>query len=81
MGREVAGPEDSEENIRAGYLRFKELIDFLPETIFEIDKEGWLVYVNQNAFSMFGYDPEDFRQGMHGLSIIAPKTGKRRSKT
>lgn len=50
--------------------RFRELAELLPETIFEMDTEGNLTFVNQNAFDHFGYSQEDLEQGLNGFDII-----------
>jgi PAS domain S-box-containing protein len=44
--------------------RFQELADLLPETIYELDHEGRITYVNEKALELFGYS----RTEMIGLS-------------
>ncbi len=53
--------------------RFRELIDLLPETVFETDERGVLTFVNRNAFSAFGYTEEDFARGLNALDMLAPE--------
>jgi PAS domain S-box-containing protein len=44
--------------------RFRELVDLLPETIYELDREGRVIYINQKGVELFGYS----RTEMIGLS-------------
>lgn len=41
-------------------LKYKEILDFLPDMIFEIDKNLNITYVNKTVFEIFGYVQEDF---------------------
>ena len=51
--------------------RFRELVDFLPEIVFETDLRGRLTYVNQAGFDCFGYSQEDFEKGLNTLQILS----------
>ncbi|HDP89390.1 MAG TPA: PAS domain S-box protein [Thioalkalivibrio sp.] len=51
----------------------RELVEMLPEAVFETDAEGGLTFANQRAFELFGYTPEDFRDGINVLQTIAPE--------
>lgn len=51
--------------------RFRELADLLPETIYELDHEGRVTYVNEKALELFGYS----RTEMIGLSYTKLLTG------
>lgn len=39
--------------------KFRELADLLPQTVFEVDAEGRLTFVNQQAYGIFGYSQND----------------------
>ena len=41
--------------IRQSEERFRDLAEFLPETVFEADLEGRITFVNRSAFDQFGY--------------------------
>lgn len=67
-------PSPSEiEALRANAERYRELADLLPETIFEINADGRLTYVNMKAFHHFGYTQEDFEAGILAVDIVAPQ--------
>jgi len=60
------GPQESEE-------RFREMIDFLPQTVFEIDVKGNVTFSNRYGFESFGYTPEDIEKGMNALQLFIPE--------
>jgi two-component system, cell cycle sensor histidine kinase and response regulator CckA len=57
--------------------RFRELAELMPETIFEMDAGGRLVFVNRNAYHHFGYTEQDFEQSVNGIEMIAPEDRQR----
>jgi PAS domain S-box-containing protein len=52
--------------------RYRELAALLPEAVFEVDSQGTLGFVNQQAFTVFRYTPEDLAQGFNIFTTIAP---------
>jgi len=67
---EVEERQRAEQALRESEDRFRELAELLPETIFEMDTEGNLTFVNRNAFDHFGYTPNDFKRGLNGFDMI-----------
>ncbi|HEX3020443.1 MAG TPA: ATP-binding protein [Chitinispirillaceae bacterium] len=53
--------------------RYRELTDFLPEAIFEIDLKGDISYANKKAYDLFGYGKDDLAQFVNPLYFIIPK--------
>ncbi len=45
-------------------------INFLPETVIEVDTQGKLIFANKAAFDKFGYIQEDFEKGLHIFEFI-----------
>ncbi|MGC7878901.1 PAS domain S-box protein [Desulforudis sp. 1031] len=62
-----------EEALRKSEARYRELADSLPEVVFEMDKNGRLTFVNENAYSFFGYTKADFIRGVNALETIVPE--------
>lgn len=52
--------------------RFMELVQFLPQGVFEADTAGRITYANPAAFDLFGYTQEDLEQGMNTLDALVP---------
>lgn len=59
--------------------RYREMTDLLPQIIFEMDLNGYLTYVNKNAFQHFGYDEEDFKKGINVINTLIPEDRARAS--
>ncbi len=53
--------------------RSRQLIDMLPESIFETDSNGLFVYANPAALSSFGFTADDLEAGISVFSLIAPE--------
>jgi PAS domain S-box-containing protein len=57
--------EESEE-------KYKELVNLLPQIVFETDKKGNITFTNYHASDLLGYTPEDIIKGLNVIEIIAP---------
>ena len=69
--------EYSENRVLENEQRYKELADFLPQPVFEIDPNGNLIFANRSAFEYFGYTEEDFRKGLNALDMFRTEDRKR----
>ena len=58
-------------------LRFKELAEMLPETIYEVDVQGNLIFVNEKSFDLFGYTRQDFGEGINVIELVHEDDRKR----
>ena len=67
----VMRERDSQNEKQQLESRYKELTDLLPEVVFEMDLGGNLTFVNDAAFSIFGYERHDFASGIHVDDIVA----------
>ncbi len=57
--------------------RFRELIESLPETIFETDENGIITFKNLFGSSKFGYSKKDVDNGLSIFQLIAPEDRER----
>jgi len=65
-GRAVeAALQDSE-------FKYRELVELLPQTIFEFDLSGNLTFVNSSGLKMFGFTREDFKRGITIAELFEP---------
>ena len=67
--------------IRAALLeseeRFRDLVEMLPEAVFETDVHLKLTFANRRALQMYGYSEADVALGLNGMDLIAPEDRQR----
>ena len=63
----------AEEAQRANEQKYKDLVNSLPQTVFETDENGVVIFANRNAFDLFGYTQNDFDKGLNALQMIFPQ--------
>jgi PAS domain S-box-containing protein len=54
--------------------RYRQMVDGLPQIIFEVDLDGRFVYTNDFALKAFGFTPEDIEKGLYLTQIIHPSS-------
>jgi two-component system cell cycle sensor histidine kinase/response regulator CckA len=57
--------------------RYRDLVESLPQIVFETDEQGNLVFANGAAFRAFGYGPEALVAGFNVLEVFAPEDASR----
>ncbi len=77
LKREIQEHKQAKESLQESNERFRELAELLPETIFEMDTNGNLTFINRKAFDCLGYTQQDFDQGLKGLEMIDPEDRRR----
>jgi PAS domain S-box-containing protein len=61
-------------NAEDNELRYRELADMLPQSIYETDGLGNFTYVNKAWHDTFGYTKEDLDEGLNLIEIIITKS-------
>ena len=77
IAEDITDRKQSEVALRESEERFRELAELMPETVFEVDLEGKLTFVNRNAFNNFGYTQQDLKKGLKSFDMIIPKDRER----
>lgn len=62
-----------ENRLRASESRFREMADFLPQPIFEVDRDGKLTFANRRALEQFQLTSDDVARGINLLDYAAPE--------
>jgi len=72
IGLDITESKKTEQALRESEARFRELAELMPETIFEVNLEGQLTFVNRNAYNYFGYTQADLKRGLSSFGMIIP---------
>jgi len=67
----------AEEALRLSEEKFRELVELLPEMIFECDLDGCVTYLSQQGFALFGVGIEDFEKGVILSDYLIPEDRER----
>ena len=70
---EVGERKRIEGNLRNSEERFRQLVDLLPETVYEMDLEGRLSFLNQAGYKAFGCTSEDIKAGVNIFDRLPPE--------
>ena len=60
----------SEEALRRSETKYKQLVELLPQVVYEIDAQGNFSFMNCTGLASFGYDAEDLAQGIKALDLV-----------
>jgi PAS domain S-box-containing protein len=77
LEQEIAMRRQIESSLRESESRFRNLSDLLPQTVFETDLRGNLLFINKSAFDVFGYSQEDCNKGLNAFQIFVPEDRER----
>ena len=61
----------TDDEIRRSEAKFKELADFLPQPVFEIDESRKIGFANRACLDVFGISEEDFARGRSPLDFVS----------
>ena len=74
---DITEQKQAEAALRESEKCFKDLAQLLPQTVFEMDLEGRLTFVNRQALEMFGYTRAEIESGLSCFDVFAPKDRER----
>lgn len=63
----------AERKLEISRKKYKELVDLLPQTVFETDLNGNITFVNEGGLETFGYTQEMINEGANAKDIIVPE--------
>lgn len=71
--REAEDRQAAENELRESESKYRELVDSLPNIIFELDLKGHFTFANKYGFEVSGYTQEDIDQGLFAPALFHPK--------
>ncbi len=79
--RDISQRKRMEEKLKESEKRFRDLAGLLPEIVFEVDQDGTVVFVNQNASVVTGHSEAELASGFDAFQLIAPEDRERAKET
>ena len=67
----------AEQPVLESEAKYRELVNLLPEMIFEINTNANVVFANARALELTGYSKEDFKKGFNANYLVAPEDRER----
>lgn len=75
--RDIKERKKVEKALLTSESRYREMMELLPQPVFEANLDMQLTYVNKSGFNLFGYNQEDLNRGLLVSEIIDPKDHER----
>ncbi|MFH1114632.1 MAG: PAS domain S-box protein, partial [Pseudomonadota bacterium] len=71
--RDVTDRRLAQQALRQSEEKFRDLVELLPQPVFEVDTSGILTFANSKGLEDFGYRREDLDGGIYVGELIAPE--------
>jgi len=78
--RDVTDRKRAEEKLRESEKMYRELYDFLPIPVYEMDLEANITSVNRAIYETFGGTEEDLKKGFRAWQLLSPEEIEKSSK-
>lgn len=72
IARDITAKKEMEIALMESEERFKQLAEIFPETIYESDLNGNVIYANNHAYGCFGYTEEEVKKGINIINLVSP---------
>ena len=74
---DISQRKQTERALHESEKRFRELVDLLPQSIYEFALDGQILFANQSALRTFGYNQEDLDKGLNIRNLLAEEDHQR----
>ncbi|MBU0679765.1 MAG: PAS domain S-box protein [Verrucomicrobia bacterium] len=68
---------EAEKALRESEKKFRQTSELLPETVFEMDADGTLTFVNRRGLEVFGYTRKDLENGLNVMNLLTKNDRQR----
>jgi two-component system cell cycle sensor histidine kinase/response regulator CckA len=69
--------KSTEKVLRESEKRFRELVELLPQPVFEADLSGKVTYLSRSGFELSGYSRDEFDEHFDAFQMFAPEDRRR----
>jgi len=73
VARDITARKLAEEQLRKSERMYRELYDFLPIPVYEMDFEGNITAANRAIYDTFGGTEDDLRKGFNAWQLLPPE--------
>ncbi|HPO49202.1 MAG TPA: PAS domain S-box protein [Spirochaetota bacterium] len=70
VAKDITNRKNTEKLLKETNEKYKELADYTPQTIFEADLEGDIVFMNRTGLEVFGYKDKDLNDGLNIFELF-----------
>jgi PAS domain S-box-containing protein len=73
MMENVTQRVQTERALQESKTKFYEMVDHLPQSVFEANLGGQITFANRQAYATFGYTAQDMEAGINALERVSPE--------
>jgi PAS domain S-box-containing protein len=73
VSRDITKRRHLEQELRESEQKYRELVDFMPISLYEMDVQGNIISGNPEIFKTFGYVQDDLKKGLNAFQLISPQ--------
>lgn len=73
---EIANRKQIEQELTDSKIKYQDIVELLPESVYETDLDGNFTYVNSFGLNLLEFTQEDFEKGVNVKNVILPEDYK-----